>query len=378
MAMYLTEEQDMLADSARPFIADTAPVSHLRALRDADDPTGFSRDVWRQFAEMGFTGTLVGEAYDGLELGHVEAGIVLEEIGRNVTPSPFLATSVGAVTALAGASEALRGEYLPRIVSGDLVAALAFDEGVRHRPDRVALKAERSGNCFRLSGAKSFVQHGHAADLLIVSARTSGKERDEEGVTLFAVPRDAKGLSFETHRLTDSSLSSRVVFDGVELDGDAVIGEIDAGRAGLARVLGAVRAGASAEMLGVAAGVTDMTTGYLKERKQFGRIIGTYQALQHRAAHLYCELEVARAAILKAQQLLDAGSEEADEACSVAKAMTGLASSLAVREAIQMHGGIGMTDEYDAGFFMKRQRVLAELFGDTDFHAERLAVLAGY
>ena len=235
MAMYLTEEQDMLADSARPFIADTAPVSHLRALRDADDPTGFSHDVWRQLAEMGFTGILVGEAHGGLALGHVEAGVVLEEIGRNVTPSPFLATSVGAVTALAGASEALRGEYLPRIVSGDLIAALAFDEGVRHRPDRVALKAERSGNGFRLSGAKSFVQHGHAADLLIVSARTSGKERDEEGVTLFAVPRDAKGLAFETHRLTDSSLSSRILFDGLELDCDAVIGEIDAGRAGCAR-----------------------------------------------------------------------------------------------------------------------------------------------
>ena len=375
MPLYLNDEQTMLRDTAKDFVAEHAPVSHLRALRDANDPTGFSRDLWKQFAEMGLNGVLVPEAQGGLGLGHVEAGVVLEEIGRNLSPSPFLATAVAAVEALKGSAQAER--WFPGIVSGDTIAALAIDEGPKHR-DRIAMTAERAGNGFRLNGAKQFVTHGHVADLLIVAARTAGSAADADGVTLFAVPRDAAGLEASPERLADSSLAARMTFDGVTVDADAVIGEVDGGRGGLDRLLQAGRTGASAEMLGVAGGAMDMTVGYLKERKQFGTLIGSFQALQHRAAHLYSELEVARAAVLKAQQLLDAGSDEADEAVSVAKAMTGMATTLSVQEGVQMHGGIGMTDEYDIGFFMKRARVLAEMFGDTGFHADRLARAAGY
>ena len=375
MPLYLNDEQTMLRDTAKDFVAEHAPVSHLRALRDANDPTGFSRDLWKQFAEMGLNGVLVPEAQGGLGLGHVEAGVVLEEIGRNLSPSPFLATAVAAVEALKGSAQADR--WFPGIVSGDTIAALAIDEGPKHR-DRIAMTAERAGNGFRLNGAKQFVTHGHVADLLIVAARTAGSAADADGVTLFAVPRDAAGLEASPERLADSSLAARMTFDGVTVDADAVSGEVDGGRSGLDRLLRAGRTGASAEMLGVAGGAMDMTVGYLKERKQFGTLIGSFQALQHRAAHLYSELEVARAAVLKAQQLLDAGSDEADEAVSVAKAMTGMATTLSVQEGVQMHGGIGMTDEYDIGFFMKRARVLAEMFGDTGFHADRLARAAGY
>ena len=375
MPLYLNDEQTMLRDTAKDFVAEHAPVSHLRALRDANDPTGFSRDLWKQFAEMGLNGVLVPEAQGGLGLGHVEAGVVLEEIGRNLSPSPFLATAVAAVEALKGSAQAER--WFPGIVSGDTIAALAIDEGPKHR-DRIAMTAERAGNGFRLNGAKQFVTHGHVADLLIVAARTAGSVEDADGVTLFAVPRDAAGLEASPERLADSSLAARMTFDGVTVDADAMIGEVDGGRSGLDRLLRAGRTGASAEMLGVAGGAMDMTVGYLKERKQFGTLIGSFQALQHRAAHLYSELEVARAAVLKAQQLLDAGSDEADEAVSVAKAMTGMATTLSVQEGVQMHGGIGMTDEYDIGFFMKRARVLAEMFGDTGFHADRLARAAGY
>ena len=378
MPLFLDDDQETLADTVRPFMASEAPVSHLRTLRDADDPAGFSRDLWRQFGEMGFTGVLVDEADGGLGLGHVEAGIVLEEIGRNLTPSPFIGTAVGAVEALRGVDAALKQAWLPGIVAGETVAALALDEGAKHRPRHVALKAERQGNGFRLSGAKQFVAFGHEADLLIVSARTSGDLADEDGVTLFAVPCSQPGITVNAERLADSSFAARVDLDGVELDGSAVIGEIDGGRALLNRVLSAVRAGASSEMVGVAEGASAMTLDYLKQRKQFGRVIGSYQALQHRAAHLYSEMEVARAATLKAQQSLDAGSADADRDASVAKAMAGITSSLAVREAVQMHGGIGMTDEYDIGFFMKRQRVLAEMFGDADFHADLLARMEGY
>jgi alkylation response protein AidB-like acyl-CoA dehydrogenase len=375
MPLYLNDEQTMLRDTARDFIAEQAPVSHMRKLRDANDAAGFSRDLWKSFAEMGFTGILIGEADGGLGLGHVDAGIVLEEIGRNLSPSPFLATAVAAVEALKGSAQA--GRWFPGILAGDTIAALALDEGAKHR-DTVAMKAERSGNGFRLSGKKQFVTHGHIADLIIVAARTAGAADDANGITLFAVDKGAAGLTAEAERLADSSIAARLEFDGVEVDADAVIGEVDAGRDPLDRLLRAGRTGASAELLGVGGGAMDLTIGYLKERKQFGVTIGSFQALQHRAAHLYSEMEVARAAVLKAQQLLDAGDAGADAAVSVAKAMTALATTLSVQEGVQMHGGIGMTDEYDIGFYMKRARVLAEMFGDANFHADRLARAAGY
>jgi alkylation response protein AidB-like acyl-CoA dehydrogenase len=375
MPLYLDDDQTVLQDTIREFVAEHAPVSHMRALRDADDKTGFSRDLWKQFAEMGFTGILIDEQHGGLGLGHVEAGVVLEEIGRNLSPSPFLSTAVAAVEALKGTGQAER--WFPGIIAGETVAALAIDEGAKHR-DTVAMTAERSGNGFKLTGAKRFVAHGHTADLIIVAARTGGSADDTDGITLFAVPKDAAGLTANAERLADSSLAARLEFEGVEVDADAVIGEVDAGRTPLDRLLRAGRTGASAELLGVGGGAMDMTIGYMKERKQFGTLIGSFQALQHRAAHLYSEMEVARAAVLKAQQLLDQGGERADEAVSVAKAMTALATTLSVQEGIQMHGGIGMTDEYDIGFYMKRARVLAEMFGDANFHADKLAVAAGY
>lgn len=368
MPLFLNDEQTMLRDTAEAYVAEHMPVSHLRALRDANDATGLSREHWKQFAEMGFTGILIPEDQGGLGLGHVEAGVLLEAIGRNLAPSPFLSTAVAAVEALKGSAQAER--WFPKILSGDAIAALAVDERPKH-DGRVALKAERSGNGFKLTGSKRFVQHGHIADVLIVAAQS------EEGATLFAVPKGAKGLTVATERLADSSLASRLDFDDVEVDADAVIGEVGTGDGPLARLLAAGRVGASSELLGVGGGAVARTINYLKERKQFGVPIGSFQALQHRAAHLYSEMEVARAAVLKAQQLLDNG-QDAHEAVSVAKAMTSLATTLAVQEGVQMHGGIGMTDEYDIGFFMKRARVLAEMFGDANFHANLLAEAAGY
>ena len=376
MPLYLTEDQTMLRDTAKPFIADAAPVKHLRTLRDSKDETGFSRDLWSQFAEMGFTGIMVPEANGGLGLGHVEAGIVLEEIGRNLTPSPFLTTAVAAVEALK-ASGRLSEEWLPKIASGAAIVALAVDEGAKHHPRHGTMKAERSGNGFKLSGTKSFVLNGHVADMMIVAARTAGAEGDSEGLTLFAVPKDA-GQTADPRRLVDSSLASHVKFEGVEVDADAVIGEVDGGWEVLTKLLDAGRVGAAAEMIGVGAAAMDMTVDYLKQRKQFGKLIGEFQALQHRAAHLYGEMEVARATVLKAQQLLDAGDPRAALAVAVAKAKTGKAVRLSVQEGVQMHGGIGMTDEYDIGLYMKRDRALEEFFGDARYHAERVARMSGY
>ena len=379
MPLYHDDDQAMLAETASQFMAEEGAIGkQLRHWRDRECKDGFGHALWKQFAEMGFTGMLVDEDDGGLGMGHVEAGIVLEEIGRNLTPSPFLGSSVLAATALGHGSNDLRGRWLPGLVAGEKVYTVAIDEGPKHRPERIACRAEKSGNGFRLSGRKDFVVHGASSDMIVVAARTSGGETDEEGVTLFAVPKDSAGMSHDSVRLVDSSMASHITFDAVELDGDAVIGEVDGGRTVLDAVLQAGRIGAAAEGIGVARGAMDMTVDYLKQRKQFGRLIGEFQALQHRAAHLYSEVEIARAVTMKAAQLLDRGDEKADLMISVAKAKVAKAAGLAVREGVQMHGGIGMTDEYDVGLFMKRDRALQEFLGDQYYHAGRVAEMSGY
>ena len=379
MPLYHNEDQAMLAETASQFMAEEGAIAkQLRHWRDRNCKDGFGHALWKEMAELGFTGILVSEEDGGLGMGHVEAGIVLEEIGRNLTPSPFLTSSVLAATALGEASEELRGRYLPGLVAGDSVFAVAIDEGVKHRPERIACKAEKSGNGFKLSGKKDFVVQGASSDMIIVAARTSGSDADEDGITLFAVPKDAAGMSHDAVRLVDSSMATHTTFDNVELDGGAVIGEVDGGREVLNKILNAGRVGSAAEGVGVARGAMDMTVDYLKQRKQFGKLIGEFQALQHRAAHLYSEVEIARAAVIKAQQLLDGGSEKADLMVSVAKAKVAKTAGLAVREGVQMHGGIGMTDEYDIGLYMKRDRALQEFLGDAYYHTNRVAELSGY
>jgi len=379
MPLYHDEDQTMLADTASGFMAEEGNIAkQLRHYRDGNCPDGFGHKLWHQMAEMGFTGMLVDEADGGLGMGHVEAGIVLEEIGRNLTPSPFLTSSVLAATALKHGSDDMRGRYLPGLVSGESVFAVAIDETAKHRPDRITTKAEKSGNGFKLTGSKSFVIQGASADMIVVAARTSGSDTDADGITLFAVPKDAAGMIQDPVRLVDSSVASHMKFDGVELDGDAVIGEVDGGREVLDAILTAGRVGAAAEGVGVARGAMDLTVDYLKQRKQFGTLIGEFQALQHRASHLYSEVEIARAVVIKTQQLLDAGSDKAELMSSVAKAKVAKVAGLSVKEGVQMHGGIGMTDEYDIGLYMKRDRALQEFLGDAYFHANRVAELSGY
>jgi alkylation response protein AidB-like acyl-CoA dehydrogenase len=379
MALVLNEEQSMLRDSARGLISAKAPVSHLRQLRDSKDANGFSRELWRSFAEMGFSGLLVPDEFGGSGLGCVEAGVVMEEIGRTLMPSPFLSTAVLAASALSrGGSAAQKSEHLPRIADGSLLAALAIDEGAKHRPLQTKMQAVRSGNGFKLSGAKAFVVDGHTADLLIVAARTAGAAGERDGLTLFLVDPRSKGLETERTAMVDSHNAARVVFDNVEVNADSVLGEVDQGGALLEGILNIGRGAVASEMVGVSEEVFGRTVGYLKERKQFGKLIGEFQALQHRAAHLYVEIEITRAAVLKALQTLDGDFENAGAAVAVAKAKAGSTATLAVQEGVQMHGGMGMTDQFDIGFFMKRARVCQELFGDSNFHADQLARLKNY
>lgn len=378
MPLILTDEQQMLAEAAGGFFAEQAPVAHLRALRDSRDPDGLSRPLWRAMGELGLAGVLVPEEHGGSGLGAVEAGVIAEAAGRTLAPSPFLSTAVLAARALAAAGEAARAEWLPRIAAGEAILALAVDEGPKHRPDRIALEARRAGNGFRLDGAKGFVVDGHVADRLVVAARTAGAPGQAGGLTLFLVDPKARGVNVERTVMVDSRNAARVAFAGVEVDADAVIGEVDGGSALLDQVLDLGRAAVAAEMTGAATAAFEGTLDYLKTRRQFGRAIGEFQALQHRAAHLFAELEITRAAVLKALQAIDADPAAAAPLVAVAKARAGRSARLATQEAVQMHGGVGMTDELDVGLYLKRVRVAEELFGDAAFHADRLARLGGY
>ena len=371
----LTDDQKMLQETAAGFLADEGgPAKQLRHWRDTGCTDGYGTDLWKKFAELGLTGIYIPENQGGLGLGSVEAALVLEEIGRNLTPSPFLTTAVAGARAIEGTAHAER--LYPGILAGESVLALAVDESRRHGPEKTALSAERRGNGFVLNGAKQFVVHGNSADVVLTVARTAGSPGDRDGLTLFAVPKGAAEVDSVT--LADSSKAARIKFDNVELDADAVVGEVDNGWTPLARALNAGRAGAAAELVGVAAGASTMTVDYLKQRKQFGKLIGEFQALQHRAAHLYGEIEIARAAALKAAELIDSGDDRAELAVAVAKAKAADVTSLAVREGVQMHGGIGMTDEHDIGLYLKREAVLGELFGDVYYHRNKVAEISGY
>lgn len=369
----------MLRDSAKAFLGENAPVVHLRKLRDTRDETGFSRDLWRNFAEMGFTGVLIPESHGGLGLGHVEAGVIAEEIGRTLAPSPFLATAVLAASAFTQAgTDRQKEKYLPDMAAGKLIAALATDEASKHRPLQIGLTAVPADNGFVLNGEKIMVIDGHVADLLIVSARTAGKPGELDGITLFLVEPGTAGVRVERTVMVDAHNAARIRFDNVHVPQDAMLGQRDRGGPVLERILDIGRTVVASELLGIADETFARTMTYLKERRQFNVLIGEFQALQHRAAHLYSEIEITRAGILHALQMLDEASAKSAATAAMAKARAGTTTTLAVQEGVQMHGGMGMTDEFEIGFFMKRARVLQELFGDANFHADRLATLNGY
>jgi alkylation response protein AidB-like acyl-CoA dehydrogenase len=373
----LSDEQQLFADSARRFLQARAPVAALRKLRDGRDAQGFDRELWAELAGMGWAGVLVPERHGGVGFGYAGAGLAAEEAGRTLTPLPLLSTAVLGVTALlAGASEERQSELLPAIAGGEILMALAVDERARHAPHDIATRAVPSAGGFRLAGRKTFVLDGHVADWLIVPARLAEDAAEPDALRLFLVKRGAPGVTLERTIMVDSRNAAELRLDDVEVPGR------DAFTAGgavlLDRILDAGRAVLAAELVGIAAEALDRTLEYLRQREQFGRKVGEFQALQHRAAQVYCDIELARSATAAALRALDAGADDTPLLVSVAKAKAGEAARLATNEALQMHGGIGMTDESDIGFFMKRARAAAETFGDFAFHGDRVARFYGF
>ncbi|MBL8269162.1 acyl-CoA dehydrogenase family protein [Steroidobacter sp.] len=376
MTLILTDDQSMFRDAAKRFAAERAPVSQLRKLRDDIDPIGFSRDVWKEMADMGWAGVLVPEEHGGVGFGFVGAGLIAAEVGRNLSSTPLLSSAVLAVTALLrGGTPAQKETLLPAIASGDLLIAFASDESVRHSPYQIAT---RCAGKYKLSGRKLHVLDGHVADRLIVSARTSSDTGSRDGITLFLVDPKAAGVTITRTSMVDSRNSATIDLRDVVVGEDDIIGTFDKGAIVLDAVLDAGRAVLAAELLGVAEESFERTLSYLRDREQFSVKIGSFQALQHRAAHLFCEIELVRSVVLRTLQALDAQEPTAPSLVCLAKAKASDIARLATNEAVQMHGGIGMTDEFDIGFFMKRARAAAETFGDQYYHTDRFAQLAGY
>ncbi len=375
----LTEEQTLLRDAAKAWTEAKSPVAALRKLRDAGTAEGFDRAAWKEMAEMGWAGILIPEAHGGSDFGMTAMGLVLEETGRTLTASPLVSSALAAASALVlGGSEAQKQAWLPRIASGEAIAALAVDEHAHHAPEKVSLGAAKAGNGYELSGKKAYVPDGVAADLLVVAGRTSGKPGDGRGVTLFLVDGKAKGLTRTALRTVDSRGAADLVFDKVAVGTDAVLGPVDGGFDLLDATLDRARAGLAAEMLGTASQGFDITLEYLKTRTQFGQLIGSFQSLQHRAARMFTDLELARSCVEAALAAIDEKRNDAAALASLAKARAGDVLHLVSNEMVQMHGGIGMTDAHDAGLYMKRARVAEAAFGGSAFHRDRYARLMGF
>ncbi len=381
MPMILNEEQNMLKDAAKDFCSNNTPIAQLRKLRDEDNADGFDRGTWQQMVELGWAGIPWKEEFGGLDFGYKGLGVVTEESGRTLTASPLFATVwVGGTAINLGGTDEQKASLLPEVAGGTLLLALALEEGPRHNPYGIATKAEAKAGDYVLNGKKTFVLDGHVADKLIVAARTSGNAGDRNGISLFLVDRNAKGVSVTRTKMADSRNAANVEFKDVSVAKADMLGAVDKGADVLDATLDVARIGLAAEMLGSAQEAFERTVAYLKERVQFGVPIGSFQGLKHRAADMFCEVELSKSVVLEALTALDEGRarEEVAKLASLAKTKVGETYTLVSREAVQMHGGIGMTDEFDIGFFMKRAAVAEQTFGDQVFHRNRYGELEGY
>lgn len=387
MPLVLNEEQRLLQSTAEEFFRAKSPVNALRALRDTHDATGFSRALWQEMVAMGWPGASLPEQYGGLGLGFTELGVVLQASGRTLVASPLLSSVVLCASAIVlGGTELQKSTLLPRIASGDLFMALALQEGPHHDPCAVATTATARDGGYRLNGSKVHVLDGHVAGQFIVAARTAGAQaganasanRHEQGLSLFLVSSTGPGVSVERRAMVDSRNMAAVHLQDVAVSAADVLGELHNGYPLLCSVLDRGNIALAAEMLGSLQAAFERTLDYLKQRRQFGEFIGSFQALQHRAAKMFCEIELSKSVVLKALQAIDEDADNLPLLASLAKVQVAETFRLVSDEAIQMFGGIGMTDDEDIGFYLKRARVAQQTLGDEHYHVQRYATLRGY
>lgn len=380
MQLVLSEDQELISKTVADFIGERSPVSRFRTLRDTNDDTGYSKELWKEMAELGWVGISIPEEYGGAGLGLADLAIVLEGLGAQLAPEPFLSTVLLGVRALIrGGTKAQQSAWLSRVSAGEGILSLAYQErGSRYDLDVVETRAVVGENGFSLTGEKTLVLDGHIADSFLVSARTSGAERSSEGVSIFLVPSDAEGLTVTRQTRVDYRNSAVVSLSGVTIGSDSLVGELNQGVTLLEDVVDYATAGLCAEMVGGMQQAFKMTMEHVKGRKQFETVVGSFQALKHRAADVFIELELAKSATMACTRAIDEGAENAAKLVSLAKARCSDAYLLTANEGVQMFGGVGMTDEYDIGLYLKRARACELTFGDSSFHRNRWALLGGY
>ena len=379
MKLILTEEEQFLKDTAKSFAEERSPITHFRSLRDMSDPMLWDKNIWNEMSKLGWPGIMIPEEFGGSNFGLSGICVVLQECAKTLTPSPLFASGVlGAYAINNYGTKEQKEKYLPLIASGELTTSVAVDESSHHNPYDTVLIAKKSSDEYILSGKKNFVIDGTSSDLLIVLARTSGKKGDLTGLTLFLVDPTNEGIDRIKLEMADSRNYANIIFDNVKISSKNILGDIEAGGEAIDDVLDMGRIAMSAEMLGNSEAAFETTLDYLKQRKQFGVLIGSFQALQHRAAEMFCEIELTKSSVIAAMRAADERSNDVQRLSSLAKTVAGETLHLVSNEAIQMHGGIGVTDEYDIGFFLKRARVAEQIFGSAKFHTERYANLSGF
>ena len=379
MKLVLSEEEQFLKDTAKNFADERSPISHFRSLRDNNDPKLWDKDIWSEMVKLGWPGILIPEEFGGSNFGVTGIGVILQECAKTLTPSPLFATGVlGAYAITQFGNDDQKSNYLPKIVSGEITTALAIDETSHHEPSKTEMTAEKNDSNFILNGKKIFVIDGASADILIVLARTSGVKGDSTGLSLFILNSNTSGIDTKKLDMADSRNYANISFNEVIIDESSLLGDLETAGETVESILDIGRIAMSAEMLGNAESAFEITLDYLKQRKQFGALIGSFQALQHRAAEMFCEIELTKSSVMAAMRAADENSNELQRLSSLSKTMAGETLHLVSNEAIQMHGGIGVTDEYDIGFFLKRARVAEQIFGSAKYHTERYANLSGF
>ena len=379
MKLILSEEQQFLKDTAKNFARDRTPVTHFREMRDSENSQCWDDAIWKEMVELGWSGILVPEKFGGSEFGMAGISVIMQELGKTLTPSPILSTSVlGVSTVDMLGSDEQKSNFLPKIVSGEVTTALAIDEGNHHSSFDIEATANLEGDHWILNGRKVFVVDGASADVILIVARTSGKAGESNGISVFATNKDANGLNISKISTADCRNYANIEMSDLELDQNALLGEQDLAGETIEKILDLGRIAISAEMLGNTEEAFEVTVNYLKERKQFGVQIGSFQALQHRAAKMFCEIELTKSAVIAAMHAADEDSNELERLSSLAKFQAGETLHLVSNEAIQMHGGIGVTDEYDIGFYLKRARVAEQIFGTSEYHQARYANISGF
>ena len=377
MKLILNEEELYLKETAKNFAENTTPVNHFRSLRDNEDPQLWSKDVWKEMVELGWSGILIPEEYGGSDFGLTGICTILQECGKTLAPSPLFATGVlGAYALTQYGNDTQKSEYLPKIASGDITTAVAVDESNHHNPSLTETSAVQDGENFILNGKKTLVVDGASADIIIVLARTSGSPGENTGLTMFLV--DKNDLEIKKLSMADSRNYANIYLENVTVSKNNILGDIEAGGDSMDSLLDVGRIAMAAEMLGSTEAAFETTLNYLKERKQFGVEIGSFQALQHRAAQMFCEIELTKSAVMGAMKGADENSNDLQRLASLSKSIAGDTFHLVSNESVQMHGGIGVTDEYDIGFYLKRARVCEQIFGSSNFHKERYANLSGF